>query len=111
LLAEYELYRGAWATLPADHKELTMTQFWSKYQGRWPYLAQVGKWHAETPTSSVDAERAFGQMRTMEAGNRMSMEAEAFEAEAFFRFNSWVVDEMLAGDLHAAKKTKLKLTY
>jgi hypothetical protein len=118
LYTQYELYCSKWRTgtygkeaaqmaLTDEYGKrrtptLTMAGFWKRHT-EFPLLAKLGAWYAEMPTSSVDAERVFGQMRAMEAPNRMRMRSAAFKAELFGTVNRSFAEGALLAANYAVK--------
>lgn len=95
-IAELDAYVVEWPRLTDADKAVPMHEFWRRRKRVYPSLSLIGMWYAAQPTSEVACERAFGQMRVMEASQRHSMELGLFEAELAFRVNDWLLEEMYA---------------
>lgn len=104
LPVEWQKYCEKWGTLDGSLKDLPMGVFWGseKVMQHCRFtetLSKMGRWHANTPASNVEAERAFGQMRTLDDGRRNNLSTESLREEVLIRYNKDLIEELLKKQL------------
>jgi hypothetical protein len=104
LPVEWAKYCEKWATLDGSLKDLPMGVFWgsNKVMQHCRFtetLSKMGRWHANTPASNVEAERAFGQMRTLDDGRRNNLSTAGVREEVLIRCNKDLIEELLKNQL------------
>lgn len=98
LEVEYEVYAKAWKDeIPQSTKNLPARKFWRDpaIKKRFPTVSCLGRRYAESPTSSVAAERAFSIMRTLETQTRGAHQVDNFRREVMFRVNHKLLGKIL----------------
>ena len=70
-----------------DWAKVDNYKFWSSKKVVWPLLADVALTWGEMPVSSICAERAFAQARTIDTPLRQTQTWSTFCTEVFLRVN------------------------
>lgn len=86
-VAEYNRWRADVLAMPEDvRKKLKPAVYWHENKDKYGQLWDTGLWYSCYEVSSVEAERAFGIMRHVEAPNRLAMKEPAWQAEMFLKY-------------------------
>ncbi len=86
-----------------DWTKVDNFKFWSSKKTAWPLLADVALTWGEMPVSSICAERAFAQARTIDTPLRQSQTWPTFCTEVFLRVNGAALSRLLEKKLEALK--------